>query len=78
MFHDCEHSKSFNTVSVVDTKSVFDVLSKNIAGSKADRRNSIEIAIIRDSLADIGSVIRWVPHGRMPAAPDDEGESNSR
>ena len=40
---------------------------KNTSGSKADRRNAIELAIIRDTMSALGSQVRWVPHGRMPA-----------
>ncbi len=54
-------------VSVVDAQSVFDTLPKNTSGSKADRRNAIELAIIRDTMSALGSQVRWVPHGRMPA-----------
>ena len=55
------------SLSIVDAKSVFDTLSRNTGGSKADRRNAIELSVIRDSMSQIGSQVRWVPHGRMPA-----------
>ncbi len=54
-------------MSVVDAKSVFDTLSKHTSGTKPDRRNAIELAIIRDTVSALGSQARWVPHGRMPA-----------
>ena len=43
---DCELAQSMPTLSVVDAKSVFDTLSKNTSGSKVDRRNVIEIAVM--------------------------------
>ena len=63
----CHLAEASDTVSVVDAKSVFDTLSKNTSGSEADRRNAIELAIIRDTMSTLGSQARWVPHGRMPA-----------
>ena len=50
---------------MVDAKAVFDSLSKEAAGSALDRRAAIDLAIIRDSLQDSGSLIRWVPHELM-------------
>eukprot|EP00959_Pyramimonas_sp_CCMP1952_P400847 8399426-Pyramimonas_sp.AAC.1 len=65
----CELSDRAASLAVVDAKSVFDTLSKNAAGSRSDRRNAIELAVVRDSLSSTGSQIRWLPHGRMPADP---------
>ncbi|CAK0897325.1 unnamed protein product, partial [Prorocentrum cordatum] len=65
----CQLSEAAQGLAVVDAKSVFDTLSRNSAGSRADRRNAVELAVIRDSLAAVGSRVRWVPHGRMPADP---------
>ena len=64
---DCEFSHVPATVAVVDGKSVFDVLSRQTAGSRQDRRTSIDLAIIRDSLGRRGGHIRWVPHSHMPS-----------
>ncbi|CAK0815465.1 unnamed protein product, partial [Prorocentrum cordatum] len=44
---DCSLSEGVSSVSVVDAKSVFDVLTRNSAGTKADERNAIEMAVIR-------------------------------
>eukprot|EP00959_Pyramimonas_sp_CCMP1952_P131752 2754521-Pyramimonas_sp.AAC.1 len=41
---DCEIGDSASSLSVVDANSVFDALSRNSAGSRADRRNAIEMA----------------------------------
>ena len=65
MSSSCELSRVTSSVSVVDAKSVFDTLQRNTAGSRADRRNAVELAVVRDSLSSLGSQIRWVPHGRM-------------
>ena len=67
MASDSELSITSGSLSVVDAKSVFDVLSKNCPGGKADRKTSIELALIRDSLGSLGSQVRWIPHGKMPA-----------
>ena len=55
------------SLSIVDAKSIFDVLQKDCSGSKADRRTSIELSIIRESMSRLGSSVRWVPHQHMPA-----------
>ncbi|CAK0863956.1 unnamed protein product, partial [Prorocentrum cordatum] len=69
MSQECSLGEKASALSVVDAKSVFDTLSRNTAGSRADRRNSVELAVVRDSLSAVGSPIRWLPHGRMPADP---------
>ena len=40
---DCTLSEGVSSVSVVDAQSIFDTLSKNSAGSRADRSSSIEL-----------------------------------
>ena len=59
------HNRRLEHQHVVDAKAVFDSLSKEAAGSALDRRAAIDLAIIRDSLQDSGSQIRWVPHELM-------------
>eukprot|EP00959_Pyramimonas_sp_CCMP1952_P331715 6945896-Pyramimonas_sp.AAC.1 len=54
---------------MVDAKSAFDTLSRNSAGPRADRRNAIELAVIRDALTCLGPQVRRLPHGLMPADP---------
>ena len=56
-----------SSTSVVDAKSVFDVLTRNTAGSKEDKRTAIELAIIKESLRHSKSQIRWLPHWGVPA-----------
>ena len=50
---------------VVDAKSLFDHLVKETIGSTEDRRTAIEMQVIRQSMAETGTVVKWVPHGRM-------------
>ncbi|CAK0887599.1 unnamed protein product, partial [Prorocentrum cordatum] len=64
---ECAIAEASEGVAVVDAKSLFDTLSKNCGGAKADRRNAIEMAIVRDSMTAEGTVVRWVPHCKMPA-----------
>eukprot|EP00959_Pyramimonas_sp_CCMP1952_P175033 3657819-Pyramimonas_sp.AAC.1 len=74
---ECQLGDAASGLSVVDAKSVFDVLSRNSAGSRADRRNAVELAVIRDSLASVGSRMRWVPHARMPSDPLTKSDPSS-
>eukprot|EP00435_Cladocopium_sp_Y103_P001618 s5475_g1.t1 len=50
---------------VVDAKSLFDHLVKETIGTAADRRTAIEMQVIRQSLAETGAQVKWVPHPRM-------------
>ena len=50
---------------VVDAKSLFDHLVKETIGSTEDRRTAIEMQVIRQSMTETGTVVKWVPHGRM-------------
>ena len=59
---ECSLAEASEGVAVVDAKSLIDTLSKNCGGAKADRRNAIEMAIVRDTMVAEGTVIRWVPH----------------
>ena len=52
-------------LSVVDAKSLFDHLVKETIGTAADRRTAIEMQVIRQSLAETGTQVKWVPHTRM-------------
>ena len=65
----CQLSEAAQGLAVVDAKSVFDALSKNSAGSRAGRRNAVELAVLRGSLSAVGPRFRWVPLWRMPADP---------
>jgi len=50
---------------VVDAKFLFDHLVKETIGSTEDRRTAIEMQVIRQSMAETGTVVKWVSHGRM-------------
>ena len=52
-------------LSVVDAKSLFDHLVKETIGTTADRRTAIEMQVIRQSLAETGTQVKWVPHTKM-------------
>ena len=51
---------------MVEAKSVFDTLLSQTAGSKQDRRTSVDLALLRPSFNGSGTTIRWIPHPRMP------------
>ena len=63
---DSELAGNQDAVAVVDAKSVFDSLMKQTAGSKQDRRTSVDLSLLRQSFGVSGTVIRWIPHPRMP------------
>jgi len=50
---------------VVDAKSLFDHLVKETIGTTTDRRTAIEMQVIRQSLLETGTQVKWVPHPRM-------------
>lgn len=53
---------------VTDCKSLYDRMSSPSSPTAVeDRRTSIDIAIIRESCANCGSIIRWVPTAHMIA-----------
>ena len=53
------------TLCVVDAKSLYDHLVKETIGVTADKRTAIEMQVIRQSMMESGTEIKWVPHGRM-------------
>ena len=50
---------------VVDAKSLFDHLVKETIGTAAEGRTAIEMQVIRQSLVETGTQIKWVPHSKM-------------
>ena len=50
---------------VVDAKSLFDHLVKETVGCTDDKRTAIEMQVIRQTMQETGSSIRWVPHPKM-------------
>ena len=63
----CTFSKRLPHDHSLDAKSVFDALTKECAGSRQDRRTTVDLAIVRETLKAQGSHIRWIPHPLMPA-----------
>eukprot|EP00435_Cladocopium_sp_Y103_P074255 s37_g47.t1 len=64
---------------ITDAKSLFDSLKKENPTSRQDRRTSVEIAIIIESMRRSKSLLRWSPHPRMVAdalTKDDLSKSN--
>jgi hypothetical protein len=64
---DSEMQARMQGVHVVDAKAIFDTLHKLTAGSQADRRTAIELALIRQIFSRHGSEVRWIPHPKMPS-----------
>lgn len=65
--------------SITDAKSLYDAVSKQNTTSRQDRRTSVELAIIAESMRDSQSTLRWTPHPRMVAdtlTKDDLSKSN--
>lgn len=52
-------------ICVVDAKSLFDHLSKETTGITADKRTGLEMQVIRQTLAETGTKVKWVPHPQM-------------
>ena len=50
---------------LVDAKSLYDHLAKSTVGTTDDRRTAIEMQVIRQSLAETSTEIRWVRHEQM-------------
>ena len=63
----CTLSKRLPHDHSIDAKSVFDALIKECAGNRQDRRTTVDLAIVRETLKAQGSHIRWIPHPLMPA-----------
>ena len=55
-----------SALAVVDAKSLYDVLAYETTGG-TDRRTALDVQVLREELADLGGVIRWVDHLHMPA-----------
>eukprot|EP00435_Cladocopium_sp_Y103_P026760 s1698_g6.t1 len=52
-------------IGIVDAKSLFDHLSKETVGTTSDKRTALEMQVIRQTLNETGTSIRWVPHPCM-------------
>ena len=63
----CELADRLQQCHITDAKSLFDSLMKESPMSRQDRRTSVELSIILESLQKAKSVVRWAPHPRMVA-----------
>ena len=52
---------------VIDAKSVYDAVIRNVSSLKQDRRTAIDLAIARETLQHVDTTIRWCPHTKMLA-----------
>ncbi len=53
------------SICVVDAKSLYDHLSRETVGTASDKRTALEMQVIRQTLAETSTSIRWLPHPRM-------------
>ena len=54
-------------LNVIDAKSVYDTVIRNGSSLKQDRRTAIDLAMARETLQHVQSIIRWCPHTKMIA-----------
>ena len=52
-------------ICLIDAKSLYDHLSKETVGIAEDRRTAIEMQVIRQSLCETGTSVKWIPHTKM-------------
>ena len=52
-------------VGIVDAKSLYDHLSKETVGITSDKRTALEMQVIRQTLSETGTNVKWVPHPSM-------------
>ena len=65
--HSFWHSTGREAVLVTDCKSLYDHLQSPSTPALDDRRTSIDIIIIKDSIRRLGAQLRWIPTNRMLA-----------
>lgn len=53
------------SICVVDAKSLYDHLSKETIGTASDKRTALEMQVIRQTLAETSTSIKWLPHPKM-------------
>ena len=54
-------------LSVINAKSVYDLVLCNGSSLKQDRRTHIDLAMARETLQHVQAAIRWCPHTKMIA-----------
>lgn len=52
---------------LIDAKSLYDHLVKPTVGSTEDRRTAIEMQLIRQSMQETGTAVKWISHELMIA-----------
>ena len=55
-----------DALALVDAKSLYDFLIHETTGG-SDRRNALDVQVLREELAELRGQIRWVEHLEMPA-----------
>ena len=55
-----------DALALVDAKSLYDLLVNETTGG-SDRRNALDVQVLREELAELKGHIRWVEHLEMPA-----------
>ena len=63
-------------LSVIDAKSVYDSVIRNVSFLKQDRRTAIDLAMARETLQHVQATIRWCPHTKMLADSLTKAEVN--
>ena len=53
-------------VAIVDAKSLFDLLIHETTGG-SDRRNALDVQVLREELSELSGRIRWIEYLAMPA-----------
>ena len=72
-----ELKRGIKNVGIVDAKSLYDHLSKEGIGATSDKRTALEMQVIRQTLAETGSEVRWIPHPKMVVDCLTKREGNS-
>ena len=65
--HSFWHSTGREAILLTDCKSLYDHLQSPSTPALDDRRTSIDIIIIKDSIRRLGAQLRWIPTNRMLA-----------
>ena len=55
-----------DALALVDAKSLYDLLIHETTGG-TDRRNALDVQVLREELKELSGKIRWVEHMQMPA-----------
>lgn len=55
-----------DALALVDAKSLYDVLAHETTGG-SDKRNALDVQVLREELSEMRGQIRWVEHLEMPA-----------